>query len=183
MAFRHKPGYIFIGMEGSKVWKLMNTHTHLIEKYGNAEFNEYKFPLANYKPTITMDTPPPRKKGRQAKREGVRMLEAKEQKRPLSSPATGATEATGEQSAQNASCVRAVPSLKLVGYRADYSGSTEDRAQRTQTVKVFNNTVVRLITAFKAVHISDDDTTSLGVPTAPFESIELDEAMREDAPE
>jgi hypothetical protein len=97
MAFRHKPSYVFIGMEGSKVWKLLNMHTHLVEKFGDAEFNEYRFPLANYKPTITMDTPPPRNKGRQAKRGGTQMLEAEEQQRPSSSYATK------EQSTQNAS--------------------------------------------------------------------------------
>jgi hypothetical protein len=34
----------------------------------------------------------------------------------------------------------------------------------------------------KAVHLEDEDTTSLGVLTAPFEAIELEEALREDAP-
>ena len=39
--------------------------------------------------------------------------------------------------------------------------------------KVFNNTLVQLITSF-AVHIMNEDTTSLGVPTAPFEVINFD---------
>jgi hypothetical protein len=47
---------------------------------------------------------------------------------------------------------------------------------------VFNDNIVRLITAYKAVHITDDDTTSLGVPTPLFESIEIDMAIREDDP-
>ena len=34
----------------------------------------------------------------------------------------------------------------------------------------------------KAVHLEDEDTTSLGAPTAPFEAIELEEALKEDAP-
>lgn len=49
MAFRHKPDYVFMGMEGNKIWKLLNIHTLTIEKYGDAAFNEYKFPLSNFK--------------------------------------------------------------------------------------------------------------------------------------
>ena len=34
----------------------------------------------------------------------------------------------------------------------------------------------------KAVNLEAENTTSLGAPTAPFDAIELDQALREDAP-
>ena len=55
MEFRYKPDYVFMSMEGSKIWKLMNLHTLSIEKYGDAAFNEYKFPLSNFK--LLSDSP------------------------------------------------------------------------------------------------------------------------------
>jgi hypothetical protein len=66
------------------------------------------------------------------------------------------------------------------------SGSTSilheapTRSGRWPSTRVFNDTVVQLVTALKAVHL-DDNTTSLGAPTAPFEAIELDAAIQEDA--
>ena len=57
--------------------------------------------------------------------------------------------------------------------------STPIRVGKPPTRQVFNETVTQLAFAVKAVHLSDDDTMSLGVPTAPFEAIELDDAMRE----
>jgi hypothetical protein len=60
--------------------------------------------------------------------------------------------------------------------------SQPTRAGRTLVRRVFNDQVVQLVNAMKAVHLEDEDTTSLGVPTAPFEAIELEEALKEDAP-
>jgi hypothetical protein len=42
--------------------------------------------------------------------------------------------------------------------------------------------VVQLVIAINAVHLEAGNTTSLGAPTAPFDTIELDQALREDAP-
>jgi hypothetical protein len=49
-------------------------------------------------------------------------------------------------------------------------------------MRVFNDTVVQSVIAMKAVHLEAENTTSLGAPTAPFDAIELDQALREDAP-
>jgi hypothetical protein len=48
MQSRVKLDYIFIGIEGSKVFKLMNLHSKLIESYGDAKFDEYRFPWLQY---------------------------------------------------------------------------------------------------------------------------------------
>lgn len=45
---RSKRGYIFIGMRGSTVWKLLNCKTFKVEEYADVKFDEYKFPA----PTI-----------------------------------------------------------------------------------------------------------------------------------
>ena len=49
-------------------------------------------------------------------------------------------------------------------------------------MRVFNDTVVQSVITIKAVHLKAENTTSLGAPTAPFNAIELDQALREDAP-
>jgi hypothetical protein len=40
-----KPKYVFIRMQGSKIYKLFNLVTQVVEKYGDADFDEYRFPL------------------------------------------------------------------------------------------------------------------------------------------
>ena len=47
---------------------------------------------------------------------------------------------------------------------------------------VFSKSVVQLVSAMKAVHLEPETSTSLGAPTAPFEAIELRDALKEDAP-
>jgi len=42
--------------------------------------------------------------------------------------------------------------------------------------------VVQLVIAIKAIHLEAKNTTSIGAPIAPFNAIELDQALREDAP-
>jgi hypothetical protein len=42
--------------------------------------------------------------------------------------------------------------------------------------------VIQLVIAINAVHLKAENTTSLGAPTAPFNTIELNQALREDAP-
>ena len=48
--------------------------------------------------------------------------------------------------------------------------------------QVFSKSVVQLVSAMKAVHLESETSTSLGAPTAPFEAIELRDALKEDAP-
>jgi hypothetical protein len=47
---------------------------------------------------------------------------------------------------------------------------------------VFSKSVVQLVSAIKAVHLEPETSTSLGAPTTPFEAIELRDALKEDAP-
>ena len=60
--------------------------------------------------------------------------------------------------------------------------SRPTRFGRVPMRRVFNDIVVQLVTALKAVHLDIENTTSLDVPTATFESIELKDALQEDAP-
>ena len=48
-------------------------------------------------------------------------------------------------------------------------------------MRVFNDIVVQLVITMKAVYLEAKNTTSLGAPTALFDAIELDQALREDA--
>ena len=50
---RSKQGYIFIGMRGSTVWKLLNYKTFKVEEFADVKFDEYKFPA----PTIIKSQP------------------------------------------------------------------------------------------------------------------------------
>src|SRR5271155_3929388 len=45
---RFKPGYVFIRMQGSQIYKLFNSVTQVVEKYGDADFDEYRFPLCQH---------------------------------------------------------------------------------------------------------------------------------------
>jgi hypothetical protein len=56
------------------------------------------------------------------------------------------------------------------------------RSERLSNKRVFNDTVIQLVIAINAVHLKAGNTTSLGAPTALFDAIELDQALREDAP-
>ena len=47
---------------------------------------------------------------------------------------------------------------------------------------VFSKSVIQLVSAMKAVHLEPKTSTSLGAPIAPFEAIELRDALKEDAP-
>ena len=42
--------------------------------------------------------------------------------------------------------------------------------------------VVQLVIAIKAIYLEAKNTTFIGAPIAPFDAIELDQALREDAP-
>jgi hypothetical protein len=56
------------------------------------------------------------------------------------------------------------------------------RSERLPNTRVFNNTIVQLIIAMNAVYLKAGNTTSLRALTAPFDAIELNQALREDAP-
>jgi hypothetical protein len=187
MAFRHKLDNAFMGMEGHKIWKLLNLHTHQIEKYGDAEFNEYKLLLKGYKPNIGTGAPPRLRKGGEKKTSSNSTLTRGTQAL-VHQPCRVRTD--GEQSRML--CRNdAVDGLAGTSFQLEGSGaghSTSDRDSTSTRVvgkskeKVFNNNIVQLVVSLKAVHITDDDTTSLRVPTALFEAIDFNTAMQEDAP-
>jgi hypothetical protein len=39
-----KPDYVFIGLEGSSQFKIINIHTQVIEIFGDTKVNKYRFP-------------------------------------------------------------------------------------------------------------------------------------------
>lgn len=42
---------------------------------------------------------------------------------------------------------------------------------------MFNNTIIQLVIAIKAVHLKPKASTSLGASTPPFEAVDLKEAL------
>ena len=54
------------------------------------------------------------------------------------------------------------------------------RSKRLPNIRVFNDTVVQSVIAIKTIHLETKNTTSLEVLTAPFNVIELDQALKED---
>jgi hypothetical protein len=54
------------------------------------------------------------------------------------------------------------------------------RSGRLPNTRVFNNTVVQLVIVINAVHLKAGNTTSLRAPIALFDTIELDQALKED---
>ena len=58
----------------------------------------------------------------------------------------------------------------------------ERKAQiKAQRVKAFNSVIVKAMTILKAVHFDIKESTSLSAPSVPFEAIELNKAIKEDA--
>lgn len=180
MASRVKTDYIFIGMERSKVYKLMNLQTNQVETYGDANFNEYKFPFAERRritqsraptePRRPLPTIPTRT------RDSIQGIQA----------AAGGGEGaparvhdTGRPTVRDSVARPAVQEVE--GSSTSIPHNQPTRSGRWPNMRVFNDTVVQLVTAMKAVHLGDN-STSLGAPTAPFEAIELEAAMQEDAP-
>ena len=183
-----KPGYMLIGMQGSKIYKLFNSVTQVVEKYRDADFDEYRFPLRQHRMEIRSVAPidpllsaspgvnPPASVG----------TSSRQAKRVASDGRSDRTEIRAEASPRvvdSDPVVQARPQSGVAGgivTRTPHSQPT--RSGRVPVRRVFNDQVVQLVKAMKAVHLENEDTTSLGAPTAPFEAIELEEALKEDAP-
>jgi hypothetical protein len=196
-------------MEGSKIWKLMNLHNHQIEKYGDAAFDEYKTPLKGHQPTILSDSATTKQVPVRSRTLPTVHIFQKEKSGTLNTSAiheksgtlntsaiheksgtlhTGMihekngtlhTSMTDETSGTlNSSGMLASPGP---GPPTSKSTTTPLRSGRTLKRQVFNDSVAQLAFATKAIHLSKHDTTSLGVPTAPFKAIDLKAAMLEDA--
>ena len=56
------------------------------------------------------------------------------------------------------------------------------RSGRVPKQTVFSDSVMQLVTGFKAVHLKEDESGSVQAPAPPFESVTLEEAMKEDTP-
>jgi hypothetical protein len=56
------------------------------------------------------------------------------------------------------------------------------RSGRVPKRTIFSDSVMQLVTEFKAVHLKEDELSSVQASAPPFEAITLEEAMREDAP-
>jgi hypothetical protein len=57
------------------------------------------------------------------------------------------------------------------------NANTEEKSKS----KVFSALVAQTITSLKALHLDIKESTSMGIPSVPFEAIELKEALKEDA--
>ena len=57
------------------------------------------------------------------------------------------------------------------------------RSGRVPKRTAFSESVMQLVTESKAVHLKEDESSSVGVPVPPFEGITIEEAMEGDAPE
>ena len=59
----------------------------------------------------------------------------------------------------------------------------ERKAQiRAQRVEAFSSVIIKAMTTLKAVHLDIEESTSLSAPSVLFKAIELNQAMKEDAP-
>ena len=56
------------------------------------------------------------------------------------------------------------------------------RLGRVPKQTVFSDSVIQLVIGFKAVHLKEDESGLVQAPTPPFESMTLEEAMKEDTP-
>jgi hypothetical protein len=54
---RIKPDFMFIGLAGNKIYKLLNMITRKVEKYGDADFDEYSFPYSQRELAIRLAAP------------------------------------------------------------------------------------------------------------------------------
>jgi hypothetical protein len=56
------------------------------------------------------------------------------------------------------------------------------RSGRVPKRTIFSDSVMQLVTEFKAVHLKKDESSLVQASAPPFEAITLEETMREDAP-
>jgi hypothetical protein len=56
------------------------------------------------------------------------------------------------------------------------------RSGKVPKQTVFSDSVMQLVTEFKAVHLKKDESGLVQAPASSFKAITLEEAMREDAP-
>lgn len=233
---RSKQGYIFVGMKGSSIWKLLNCKTFKIEHYADAKFDESMFPapkfekqpiIADLPAMITLNKTDEKSAGSKTELE-PRPTDVsttkEEQIRPLSRRHRTArekhweyypkvegfverpVELTQSRTRQNKDQAKATistrpheatvqPSTQLsvdtevaprdvtmiphqqLSYKVD--GSKQLQAKMNQ---VFSHAVVQSVIVYNAVHLETEESSSLGVPAAPFEAITVAEAMQEDAP-
>jgi hypothetical protein len=204
---RMKPDYVFIGLKGSSQFKMMNMYTQAIEIFGDAKVNEYRFPYkARQSQAMRQATS---QATRQATSQATSQA-ASQATRLINEATNRPTSPSSNMQTETPVATTSMQDSDRVG-RSDQdqvgrlnqgdatSGTLKGRTpvqsisiriphtQRTRSVRllntrVFNNTVVQLVIAINAVHLEAGNTTSLGAPTAPFDAIELDQALREDAP-
>jgi hypothetical protein len=55
------------------------------------------------------------------------------------------------------------------------------RSGRVPKRTIFSDSVMQLVTDFKAVHLKEDESSLVQAPAPPFKAITFEEAMREDA--
>lgn len=160
--------YIFVGMQGSKLWLLWNLLSNKLEVSGNAEFDEYHIPYDEYS-RAKLETP------KQAKAAKPPSKQKKGKKMPANSkPSQEAAPldtqlATDQDGAPSVSAGRASPPRAI---RVPHDLPT--RSGRLPHTRVFNNTVAQAMAAFE----SPEEHQEGGIPTVPLEAVKLEEAIK-----
>jgi hypothetical protein len=195
---RIKPDFMFIGLAGNKIYKLLNMITRKVEKYGDADFDEYSFPYSQRELAIRT-VAPVTLRGASVSQPLGNTLELRGA--PLPQP-TGTTLGLSRAptarglSAHNGRRDRTVDADESRRARGPDPVHPEPQAIVASTTsnphsnsmggsatgQVFSKLVVQLVCALKAVHLEPETSGSLGAPAAPFEVIELRDALKEDAP-
>jgi hypothetical protein len=167
--------HICVGMEGSKIYKLLNLHSNKVILTADAGIDEYSFPFSAYKAKLQSIATAGNQLAKEISVEtGDMSIESSQLSAVEERPTVTVEERpTGIHTVEGTATKNSIPHAEHTHAKLTRSG---------RWLYVYNDTIVQSITAFKALHLEDDDTVSLGAPTAPFEAIELDAAMREDAP-
>ena len=228
--------YIFVGLRGRAIFRVLNTTTLKEEVYGNVDFNEYKFPRLPDPTDELLNTRknPPTKKpvedpsenpiksldkesrdGRALAPDSGRVLTPNssllrppvEQSAPDNSSqlrsSGGSQQRSSDDSQQwssGGSQLRSSESSAETGRRVETDASMTEigpaegkgrkpalnpnifkatRSGRIPRKTVFPDGVSLLIEESKVVHM--DGESNHGIPTAPFEAITIEEAMKTDS--
>jgi hypothetical protein len=187
---RIKPDFMFIGLAGNKIYKLLNMITRKVEKYGDADFDEYSFPYSQRELAIRTRAPISQLLGTTSELRGAPLPQPIGTTLGLSGAPTArglsahngrrdrTADADESRRARGPDPVHPEPQAIVATTSNPHSSSMGGSA----TGLVFSKSVVQLVCALKAVHLEPETSGSLGAPAAPFEVIELRDALKEDAP-
>jgi hypothetical protein len=151
---RHRPGFIFVGMKGSSIWKLLELSTQTIEDVGDCDFDEYLFPFEQHQKDLSRDKTKDESffssnplHGDRATPECV----SPKGKTPSKSEAQGGTVSTALVLPPRARGSNRAHQSKAL--RAERQLRSSTNVKNTIRAEVFNDIVTRIASAMKAVHL------------------------------